>query len=126
MNKIVVDGKKFVDEFGRQRIFNGVNYCDKGEFNGWGVPRTFHLNGNEDTENAVRELSEKGFNIIRLGVTWAAIEPTPGKYDEEYIDRIEALRIFVKNTGYIFILTCIRTCTVARVMRVTVHLCGLV
>ena len=104
MNKIVVDGKRFVDEFGRQRIFNGVNYCDKGEFNGWGAPRTFYLNGNEDTENVVRQLSEKGFNIIRLGVTWAAIEPTPGKYDEDYINKIEAFANLCEKYGLYFYL----------------------
>lgn len=104
MDRISVDGRRFIDNFGRTRIFNGVNYCDKGEYNGWGIPRTFHLNADEDTEKAVRELSEKGFNIIRLGVTWAAIEPKPGEYAEEYIDKIEAFADLCEKYGIYFYL----------------------
>lgn len=104
MNKIVVDGKKFVDEFGRQRIFNGVNYCDKGDFTQWGGSKTYRLNGDENSEKTVCRLSENGFNIIRLGVTWSAIEPEPNKYNEEYIDRIEAFANLCEKYGIYFIL----------------------
>jgi len=104
MDRISVEGRKFVDNFGRTRIFNGVNYCDKGEYNGWGVARTFHLNGDKDSENLVRELSENGFNIIRLGVTWAAIEPEPNRYDEEYINRIEDFANLCEKYGIYFYL----------------------
>lgn len=30
MNTIFTDGMRFVDEFGRERIFHGINVCDKG------------------------------------------------------------------------------------------------
>lgn len=30
MNTIFTDGMRFVDEFGRERIFHGSNVCDKG------------------------------------------------------------------------------------------------
>jgi len=30
MEKILTTGTSFVDEYGRERIFNGVNLCDKG------------------------------------------------------------------------------------------------
>ena len=30
MDKILTSGTSFVDEYGRERIFNGVNLCDKG------------------------------------------------------------------------------------------------
>lgn len=29
-----------------------------------------------------------GFNVIRLPVSWSQLEPTPGQYDTEYLDRI--------------------------------------
>ena len=29
MDRISVNGKRFVDEYGRHRIFNGINYTDK-------------------------------------------------------------------------------------------------
>ena len=30
MDKILTSGTSFIDEYGRERIFNGVNLCDKG------------------------------------------------------------------------------------------------
>lgn len=34
-------------------------------------------------------LAANGFNVVRLGVTWSAIEPEPGVYDAAYLDSIE-------------------------------------
>jgi endoglycosylceramidase len=34
-------------------------------------------------------LAENGFNVVRLGVDWAALEPAPGVYDTSYLDSIE-------------------------------------
>jgi len=31
------------------------------------------------------DLKSWGFNLVRLGVMWEAVERTPGKYDEEYL-----------------------------------------
>ena len=82
MDRINVDGKRFVDEYGRHRIFNGINFTDKNA-------KIYCVIDDKDfTELHVRKLSECGFNIIRLGVTWEAIEPEPGKYNEDYIDKI--------------------------------------
>ncbi len=36
-------------------------------------------------------LAENGFTAIRLGVMWKAVEPSPGNYDERYLDQIEAV-----------------------------------
>lgn len=82
MDRITVDGKRFVDEYGRHRIFNGINYTDK-------IPTKYCILHDKDfNEFHVKKLSECGFNVIRLGVTWEGIEPEPGKYNEEYIDKI--------------------------------------
>lgn len=82
MERINVDGKRFIDEYGRHRIFNGINYTDK-------CPTRYCLLHDKDfNEFHVKKLSECGFNVIRLGVTWEGIEPEPGKYNEEYIDKI--------------------------------------
>ena len=39
-------------------------------------------------EDDARFLHRNGFNTIRLGVAWEGVEPEPGIYDQEYIDRI--------------------------------------
>ena len=41
------------------------------------------------TAEDFRFLKEKGFNLIRLGLQWAALEPAPGAYDDKYLDAIE-------------------------------------
>ena len=33
-------------------------------------------------------LSRHGFNTVRLGLIWKAVEPEPGRYDDVYLDRI--------------------------------------
>ncbi|MDR1629024.1 MAG: cellulase family glycosylhydrolase [Oscillospiraceae bacterium] len=86
MNKITTSGNSFMDEAGRERIFNGINVCDKGSFNGKG--RDFvHA---WEPERFVR-FQQAGMNVIRLGVTWEAIEPLPGLYNEAYLDALTGI-----------------------------------
>jgi endoglycosylceramidase len=33
-------------------------------------------------------LAEQGFNTVRLGIIWKALEPEPGVYDDHYLDQI--------------------------------------
>ena len=84
MEKILTSGTSFIDEYGRERIFNGVNLCDKG----WPDENGNLCHVYEYDDKMFRTLAEKGFNIVRLGITWAAVEPNPGEYNEKYIDGI--------------------------------------
>ena len=87
MEKISVKGSVFVDESGRERIFNGVNLVFKGAYDEkTGETDYFAVNWDEDM---IRSLSEMGINLVRLGLVWRAIEPQPGKYNEEYLDMME-------------------------------------
>lgn len=75
-----IDGDRFVDSRGRQVIFHGLNVVRK-----------------NDTWGSYAWLDEKGYaamhawgvNCIRLGFTWAAIEPEPGVYSEECLKFLE-------------------------------------
>ena len=101
MNTISVRGRSFIDDKGRERIFNGLNFVDK------------HCLPDEDgviryhtdlTEETLAALAAKGVNIIRLGVTWAAIEPEQGRYNTVYLDGVrEALRLCEKQGVYAFL-----------------------
>lgn len=99
MNKITTLEKSFIDEYGRQRIFNGMNVCDKGAFNG--ADRDFVYKWED--ERVVR-FQQLGMNVIRLGVTWEAIEPLPGLYNEAYLEALANIFDKCANHGiYVYI-----------------------
>lgn len=99
MDKITVSEKIFTDEFGRERIFNGVNFCDK---QGFDVCKyTFRSLRDRSVLKSCREC---GFNIIRLGFTWAAVEPEPSCYNEKFLDDIgDILDCAYENGIYIYL-----------------------
>lgn len=43
------------------------------------------------TDAEVDQLRSWGFNFVRLGVMWEAVERAPGVYNETYLDQIEDL-----------------------------------
>ncbi len=88
MDKITTLGKRFIDEYGRERIFNGINVCDKGVYDAALGRRTYC---HEWEKELITPFYESGFNLMRLGFTWDAIEPQPRQYNKEYIQ-------FLKNT----------------------------
>ncbi|MBE6801409.1 MAG: glycoside hydrolase family 5 protein [Ruminococcaceae bacterium] len=93
MERIIVDEKRFVDEYGRHRIFNGVNFDDK-------CGDRWSCLYNEDLmEITVRKMSRNGWNVIRLGIPWAAIEPKPCEYNDKYIDKVIAFLDLCEKYG---------------------------
>ncbi len=88
MEKIVVKGRSFTDLQGRERIFNGVNLCDKGWYD---EEKKQRCHVYEYDEKMFSYLAEKGMNIVRLGITWEAVEPQPGKYNDEYLDAVRKM-----------------------------------
>ncbi len=80
MDKIIIEGMRFVDEHGRERIFSGMNVVDKKDFDkenpSYGYnPDTFPF----------EEFRARGYDMIRLGFTWSAMEPVPGRYNKKLI-----------------------------------------
>ena len=49
-------------------------------------------------------LAANGFNVVRLGVIWAGVEPQPGVYDTAYIDSIQQTVQTLANHGIYTIL----------------------
>ena len=88
MEKIRTEGKILVDEYGRERIFNGINVCDKGIYDEATKQRNFEY---EWTDGRIEKFKKAGMNIIRLGITWEEVEPEKGKYNEEYLNAIEKI-----------------------------------
>jgi len=82
MERIYVRGRNFMDEAGRTRVFHGVNLVCK--------DRSRRYVDDWDRLD-FEELSRLGFNLVRLGLFWDGVEPEPGKYDEDYLNRIEEL-----------------------------------
>src|SRR5438034_9313501 len=69
-----VDGDRLVDELGRTVLLRGVNVVDKSP-NHWFTNTDGFLSGVVGDED-MAFLAGLGLNSIRLGFTWAAIEPT--------------------------------------------------
>ena len=83
------DGLAIRDEFGRQRIFKGVNICiKKDKFN------YFVYKLEKRFDKTFAEYVENGINVIRLGFNWSALEPEKNCFDER---AFEFLKKFVST-----------------------------
>ena len=86
MYTIYCENKRLRDSSGRERIFNGINVCDKGVYQ----PETGRrLYGTLWKKGTAKQLSSSGINLIRLGLTWDAVEPEMGGYDEKFLGFIK-------------------------------------
>jgi len=94
MPDISVSGQQFVDEHGRVRVFHGLNY-------------TIGKHGRtadilDDEFFAI--CAAKGFNVLRLGVTWLELEPEPDVYNEDLLTALDAVFDAAENHGvYLFL-----------------------
>lgn len=81
MNKFYCDNLKICDEYGRQRIFRGVNICCKlkSASSAEQLRKQFKKFENEN----ISSLKNSGVNLVRLGITWAALEEKRGEYSRE-------------------------------------------
>ena len=81
---------QFVDEYGRTRIFHGLNVVYKQppfvpNSSAWDPYTSF-------SERDAQDLRRWGFNLIRLGVPWAGTFPASEvEPDEGYLDAIERI-----------------------------------
>lgn len=96
MEKIRTKQMRFIDEFGRTRIFNGMNIDDK------------HVNCKEFHYKLDEEFFKKyrahGFDIIRLAITWQNLEPQIEQYNESYLESIDKIFALAEKYGVYILL----------------------
>ena len=67
--------------------------------------RTLQLRGfnvdkyDETTEADIRSIAAHGFNLIRLDITWARLEPQPGRYDGAEMAKLQRLMDWADAAG---------------------------
>lgn len=101
MLKISTFDTEFIDSVGRQRFFNGINLCDKGRYVAGNSRKIYDVPFDEEL---ISRLSKCGFNIVRLGLIWDAVEPEPNHYDEEYLEKIRKVADLCEKYGIYFYL----------------------
>ena len=93
---VSIINRAFVDGDGRQIIFNGINLVNKNPEEGY--------IGNFDDSLIFKSFKKYGFNIIRLGIIWAGLEPEPGVYNEDYLAKIDKqIKLAEENGIHVFL-----------------------
>ncbi|HZJ79670.1 MAG TPA: cellulase family glycosylhydrolase [Dysgonamonadaceae bacterium] len=77
---ITVRENRFVDNYGRHVILNGINVISKSKDQGYLIQKDSTLYSN---------LRDWGFNSVRFGIIWDGVEPQPGVYNEKYLQGID-------------------------------------
>ena len=92
MQKIKVQGMRFVDDMGRERIFHGVNLKAANPANLDWLDEAFF-----------QRAAALGQRLLRLGVCWEALEPEPGQYDEALLAKVDQIFDWAAQYGvYVF------------------------
>eukprot|EP01090_Pellita_catalonica_P023733 TRINITY_DN9932_c0_g1_i1.p1 TRINITY_DN9932_c0_g1~~TRINITY_DN9932_c0_g1_i1.p1 ORF type:complete len:509 (+),score=68.22 TRINITY_DN9932_c0_g1_i1:26-1552(+) len=82
--KVDTSTQMIVDEYGRTRLFHGVNAVFK-------VPPYHPITDKFDPQLSITavdiaNLEKWGFNFIRLGMMWPGVAPAKNKYNETYMN----------------------------------------
>ncbi|GMH58525.1 hypothetical protein TrLO_g832 [Triparma laevis f. longispina] len=100
--KVDPETNHFVDSYGRQRFFHGVNAVYKEEPY---HPSTGEWNAEESMNSQdAKQLADWGFNVVRLGVLWSGLEPTQGTFNITYLDEIQKIVNTLKSENIYTIL----------------------
>ncbi|UNK69440.1 cellulase family glycosylhydrolase [Microbacterium sp. H1-D42] len=101
--KLRSDGHKLRDASGRHRVLHGINLVAKGNQRPAGSFSDRGFRG-EWTPDDIADLAARGFTLIRLGVIWAAVEPEPGRYDDDYLDWVRSQLDLIHGAGMLAVL----------------------
>lgn len=96
MDKISTQNLCFRDSLGRTRFFSGMNIDDKliGQ-------KSFRYKLDEEF---FKRYAARGFNLIRLAVTWENIEPVIEKYNESYLKSLDGIFALAEKYGIYILL----------------------
>jgi endoglycosylceramidase len=109
--RAAVDGRRFRffdgrlrDQRGREVALRGVNARAQGIFDVTFADGRLPLEDipTFDAGDAER-MRAFGFNLLRLPISWSALEAVPGRYDRRYLDRIAAVVNICQRHGILVI-----------------------
>lgn len=87
---------RIVDSLGRQVLLRGVNVNSHVEY--WqydpDIPTTYTF-----TEEDADLLATMGWNLVRLAISWSRVEPSPGEYDDAYLEEVAASVAKLRQRG---------------------------
>jgi len=87
---------RIVDATGREVLLRGVNVNAHVEY--WQYdPDLFTTY--PFTEEDAEMVAAMGWNMVRLLLSWSRVEPSPGEYDEAYLDEIAASVALLRERG---------------------------
>jgi endoglycosylceramidase len=90
------EGGTITDGDGNQVLLRGVNVNQLVDFY---RPRPAVDDTRPLTEDDFAGIAEQGFNVVRLNISWSALEPTRGKLDADYVDQITDAVGWAKKYG---------------------------
>jgi len=90
MKKYSVKGTNFINRSGKPVTLTGINIVCK--------DKSRNYIGDYSEEDFIL-LQSLGFNTIRFGIFWDAVEPEPGKYNDEYLSKISDFSRMAERHG---------------------------
>ena len=95
MEKLYLKDMSFVTKSGKQVILHGVNVLCRGRETGHIYP---------EIEKSFPYFRRMGFNLLRYGIFWDAVEPQPGRIDFDYLSKVKHIVRLAKDSGIYIIL----------------------
>lgn len=94
--QLKVQNDQLVDNTGRVVFLHGLNEMDK--------QPPYEPSAIGFDERSIQFIADHGFNVVRLGIFWAAIEPTPNHYNDAYLANIKkTIQLLAKHHIYTLI-----------------------